>query len=216
MAKNSVSDWDATASNNLDVGGVNIGEGCPAANINNALREIMAQVKTFYGDAALDADIGTTIQAYDAALASIASGTADLSSLAVSGDSDLTNITASGDTDIADLSVSGDAEFTGFLSVGSPTTLGIVDDEITVTQTRHKVNTNDATPSADNLDTIGAQPAGTIIILSIVDNSRVVTMKHGIGNIRCGSDRVLNNIHDKVVLESYGTGWSMISFSDNA
>lgn len=46
MAKNSVPEWDATASNNTDVGGISIAEGMTQrANVNNAMREIMAQVK---------------------------------------------------------------------------------------------------------------------------------------------------------------------------
>lgn len=44
MAKNSVSDWSGTASDNTDVGGIDISEGCPAANINDAIREVMAQI----------------------------------------------------------------------------------------------------------------------------------------------------------------------------
>src|SRR6056297_2418885 len=46
MAKNSVGDWDTTAANNTDVGGIDIAENCAAANINNAIREIMAQLAT--------------------------------------------------------------------------------------------------------------------------------------------------------------------------
>lgn len=46
MAKNATSDWDTTAANNTDVGGVNIDESCAAANINNAIREVMAQIAT--------------------------------------------------------------------------------------------------------------------------------------------------------------------------
>lgn len=50
MAKNAVSDWDTTtAGNNTDVGGINIDEGWPASNMNNALREIMKQVGTQLG-----------------------------------------------------------------------------------------------------------------------------------------------------------------------
>lgn len=45
MPKNAVSDWDTTANNNTDVGGINIAEGCAMANLNNGMREIMAQVK---------------------------------------------------------------------------------------------------------------------------------------------------------------------------
>jgi len=46
MAKNSVADWDTTAANNTDVGGISIAEGCAMANLNNAIREVMAQIKT--------------------------------------------------------------------------------------------------------------------------------------------------------------------------
>lgn len=46
MAKNSVADWDSTAANNTDIGGISIAEGCAMANLNNALRELMAQIKT--------------------------------------------------------------------------------------------------------------------------------------------------------------------------
>lgn len=49
MAKNSVADWSTTAASNSDVGGINIAEGCPAANINDAQREMMAQIKTYSG-----------------------------------------------------------------------------------------------------------------------------------------------------------------------
>lgn len=45
MAKDAVSDWDTTAANNTDVGNINIAENCSASNINNALREMMAQLK---------------------------------------------------------------------------------------------------------------------------------------------------------------------------
>lgn len=49
MAKNSIADWSTTASFNTDIAGINIDEGCPAANVNNAIREMMAQVKTSLG-----------------------------------------------------------------------------------------------------------------------------------------------------------------------
>ena len=46
-----VSDWSTTADNNTSVGGINIAEHCPAKNINNAIREVMAQVKAERNDA---------------------------------------------------------------------------------------------------------------------------------------------------------------------
>ena len=45
MAKNKVSEWSSTASNNTDVGGIDISEGCAPSGINNALRTIMAEIK---------------------------------------------------------------------------------------------------------------------------------------------------------------------------
>ncbi|ABQ70799.1 hypothetical protein Swit_4461 [Rhizorhabdus wittichii RW1] len=49
MAKNSVNDWDTVPANNTEIAGINLAEGCPAAGINNAIREVMAQLKTYFG-----------------------------------------------------------------------------------------------------------------------------------------------------------------------
>ena len=45
MAKNKVSEWSSTPANNTDVGGIDIAEGCAPSGINNAIREMMAQLK---------------------------------------------------------------------------------------------------------------------------------------------------------------------------
>jgi len=45
MAKHKISEYSATASNNTDIGGINIAEGCAPSGINNAIRELMAQLK---------------------------------------------------------------------------------------------------------------------------------------------------------------------------
>jgi hypothetical protein len=45
MAKNKISEYSATAANNTDIAGINIAEGCAPSNINNAIRELMAQLK---------------------------------------------------------------------------------------------------------------------------------------------------------------------------
>lgn len=46
MAKTKVQQWDTTADNNTDINSINIDENCPAANVNNAQRETMAQIAT--------------------------------------------------------------------------------------------------------------------------------------------------------------------------
>lgn len=57
MSKDNVGDWDTDANDNTDVGGNNIAEGCPPSSINNAIRTVMAQIKTWYENVPqLDAD----------------------------------------------------------------------------------------------------------------------------------------------------------------
>jgi hypothetical protein len=44
-----VRDWSTTAALNTNIGGINISEGCPPSNINDAIREGMAEIATFAG-----------------------------------------------------------------------------------------------------------------------------------------------------------------------
>lgn len=43
-----VTDYSATAASNTAISGINIAEGCPAANTNNAIRQLMADVRVMY------------------------------------------------------------------------------------------------------------------------------------------------------------------------
>lgn len=63
MPKSSIGDYDLVAANNGDVGGIDIAEGCAAAGINNALRELMAQIAAWRDGpvAALLPKVGGTI-----------------------------------------------------------------------------------------------------------------------------------------------------------
>jgi len=54
MAKTKLSEYDAVASNNTDVDGINISEGCPPSGINNAIREVMAHLKDFQAGTSAD------------------------------------------------------------------------------------------------------------------------------------------------------------------
>ena len=47
MAKDNVYDYDSTAANNLDVGGISVAEGMLPSGVNNAIRELMSHQKDF-------------------------------------------------------------------------------------------------------------------------------------------------------------------------
>lgn len=64
----SVEDWSTSAGSNITVGGIDIAENCSPANVNDALREIMAQIKTWSAGIAA----GSSKQDADATLTAIA------------------------------------------------------------------------------------------------------------------------------------------------
>jgi hypothetical protein len=66
-----VSDYSTTPASNTTISGVNIGEGCSPAGLNNAIRQMMADIRVL----ANGLDIGSDVQAYSANLASWASVT---------------------------------------------------------------------------------------------------------------------------------------------
>jgi len=45
MAKTKISEWSSTSADNTDISNINIAEGCSPANVNNAIRTVMSQVK---------------------------------------------------------------------------------------------------------------------------------------------------------------------------
>lgn len=45
MSKTKISEFSSTPSDNTDIDGINIAEGCAPSGINNAIRELMSQLK---------------------------------------------------------------------------------------------------------------------------------------------------------------------------
>jgi hypothetical protein len=55
MAKTKISEWSTTPASNTDIDGINIAEGCAPSGINDAIRELMSQVKDLYSGTTGDA-----------------------------------------------------------------------------------------------------------------------------------------------------------------
>jgi hypothetical protein len=67
MAKTKISEYSATSADNTDISNINIAEGCSPANVNNAIRTVMAQLK--------DQQAGTSGDPFTVSGALTASGT---------------------------------------------------------------------------------------------------------------------------------------------
>lgn len=77
------------------------------------------------------------------------------------------------------------------------------------------------TGTTDDLHTIEIPPGlhnGAFLTLINESTASTITVKDvagGVGNIRCGSDRVLDSIVDTITLVRYGDSWRLVSFSSN-
>jgi hypothetical protein len=82
MAKTKISEFSSTPANNTDIDSINIAEGCAPSNINDAIRELMAQLKDFQigsqGDS-FNGPIGTSTAAAGAFTTLSASSSVTLS-----------------------------------------------------------------------------------------------------------------------------------------
>jgi len=87
MAKTKISEWSSTPSNNTDIDGINIAEGCAPSGINDAIRELMSQVKDLQaglsGDTLAVAAGGTGAASFAAAGLATLTGTETLTNKTV-------------------------------------------------------------------------------------------------------------------------------------
>jgi hypothetical protein len=70
MAKTKISEYSATSADNTDISNINIAEGCSPANVNNAIRTVMAQLK--------DQQAGTSGDPFTCSGTLTSSGTIDI------------------------------------------------------------------------------------------------------------------------------------------
>ena len=77
MAKNKISEFDVNPDNNTDINSINIAEGCAPSGINNAIRQLMSDLKEFQTGAAGDSfTVGGAFAANGGATLGDASGDA--------------------------------------------------------------------------------------------------------------------------------------------
>jgi hypothetical protein len=94
------------------------------------------------------------------------------------------------------------------LSVGTDTTLTISAGAITVTRSRHLVDT-EAAVASDDLTDINGGAEGDLLILSIVNAARVVVVKHNTAKIFLASqtDFSFSAVQEQLLLLHDGTRW---------
>jgi hypothetical protein len=90
MAKTKISEYSSTSASNTDISNINIAEGCSPANVNNAIRTLMAQLKDLQAGTS-----GDTIPVAAGGTGSTTAATARtaLSAAASGANSDITSIT---------------------------------------------------------------------------------------------------------------------------
>jgi hypothetical protein len=106
MAKTKISEFSTTAGNNTDINSINIAEGCAPSGINDAIRELMRQLKEFQTGGAGDSvnsggDFSVATNKFTVASAS--GNTAVAGTLAVTGTTTLTGaLVANGNATLGD------------------------------------------------------------------------------------------------------------------
>lgn len=127
MAKTKISEFSSTPSNNTDIDGINIAEGMAPSNVNNAIRELMSQLKDWQsGAVAQDMTVNGGFTATGNTVLS-----ADLSvgdDVTITGDATIGGgFTCTGAAVLSStLAVTGNATVAGTLSATGATSLGAV------------------------------------------------------------------------------------------
>ena len=168
MAKNKISEFSSTPANNTDIGGINIAEGCAPSGINNAIRELMAQLK--------DQQAGTDGDGFIVGGAFTCSGAAVMSStLTVAGASTFSNnVVMSANVTLGD-AVTDAHSVTGVLSLVTGSSI-LLDESVTTASAPPLAfdtdsNTGIFRPAADNIaiatggiEAIRVNSSGNVII----------------------------------------------------
>lgn len=93
--------------------------------------------------------------------------------------------------------------------------LTISSGEITVTNSRHTVDT-EGDAASDDLDTINGAVAGAFVFLQAEHGARTIVLKDGTGNLKLAGDFSMNTTNDVIMLFTGGGNWWEVSRSNNA
>jgi hypothetical protein len=133
MAKNKISEYSATAANNTDIAGINIAEGCAPSGINNAIRELMAQLKD--QQAGTDGDNFTVGGGFTSVGAAVFSST-----VAIAG-----NATINGDSTIGSASTS--TVTLNASTVSTPNGVNFDSNTLVIDATNNRIGIGTASPA---------------------------------------------------------------------
>jgi hypothetical protein len=191
MAKVKISEFDVNPDNNTDINNINIAEGCAPSGINNAIRQLMSDLKAFQTGAdgdpfngAVNGTVGATTPATGAfttlsasstvsgtgfstylasppAIGGTAAAAGAFTSLSASG-----AFSANGGTTLGD--ASGDALTINSSAVSIPNGLNFDSNTLVIDATNNNVGVGTASPSsynsvADNLVVAGSADSGLTI-----------------------------------------------------
>lgn len=174
MAKTKISEFDIDPANNTDINSINIAEGCAPSGINNAIRQLMSDLKEFQTGAggdpfngAVNGTVGATTPNTGAFTTLSASSTATLNTLSSSG-ATITGGSINGTTVGATTASTG--KFTSVTNTGLTsgrvtyaTTGGLLTDSATFTYDGTSLSVGSATVVSAN-DIISATKSGELNI----------------------------------------------------
>lgn len=148
MPKNKISEYSVTPSENTDIGGIDIAEGCAPSGINNAIRTLMSDLK--------DWQAGTSSDTLPIAAGGTGAATAAAARTALgattTGNSLFTSATAAAARTTLGATTTGDALFISVDAAAARTAIGAGAGDVTTTGTQ--TLTNKTISGADNTVTV--------------------------------------------------------------
>ena len=140
MAKVKISEFDVNPDNNTDINNINIAEGCAPSGINNAIRQLMSDLKEFQTGAGGDPFNGAVNGAVNGTVGATTPATGAFTSLSASG-----AFSANGGATLGD--ASGDALTINSSAVSIPNGLNFDSNTLVIDATNNRVGVGTASPT---------------------------------------------------------------------